>query len=205
MDDSQNNEITFRRVLPYALLSTILILSCWVVGCVVGINTPSVSVHYTQQFMVKSNIITNAAAYMHTSIIEMLLIFIINALLGYCFLTLGASNTILRYLVLPVNMYGGYKIGAIIAPFVINDGIRSVLLRLVPHGVFELSAVFICVGIGILLAYDLTKGKRRDPKYSNKGILHNAKHFYYYKIVPIFFIAALIETYVTALIYQIFK
>jgi len=71
------------------------------------------------------------------------------------------------------------------------------LLRLVPHGIFELPAIFISLGIGLRLG--LTLFKKKEKKKFNSNIKKSFKVFLFV-VVPLLIIAGIIET---ALIFAI--
>jgi stage II sporulation protein M len=200
MSETQNT-ITFKRILPYTILAAIFILSSWIIGYFVGIHSPEISVHYTNQYKVESDLVAST----HSDILMVILVFIINAIVGYCFMTLGDGRTILRYSILPVGMYAGYKLGAILALFVMRSSVRTILLLMLPHGIFELSALFMCVGTGLVIAQDVTKRQKYKIHTRNTELIKSAKYFYITRIIPIFLLAAIIETFVTLRIYEMFK
>ncbi|MFA5992591.1 MAG: stage II sporulation protein M [Candidatus Pacearchaeota archaeon] len=84
----------------------------------------------------------------------------------------------------------GYMLG-----FVANKAIESggifVIWKLFPHGIFELPAIIISLAFGIKLGLFLFS---KNPKKSLVSHLMNAARVFFFIIVPLLLIAALIET-----------
>ena len=83
----------------------------------------------------------------------------------------------------------GYLLGFVAAMSVRYEGI-SVLWRLFPHGIFELPAVFISLGLGLKLGmFIFQKNKSEDfKKYS-----WNSVKVFVFIIIPLLIVAAIIE------------
>ena len=85
-----------------------------------------------------------------------------------------------------VAISNGYILG-----FVANQSVKLegaiVLLTLLPHGIFELPAIFISLGMGIKLGMVMLK--KEDLKYN----LLNALRVFLLVIIPLLIIAAIIE------------
>ena len=84
--------------------------------------------------------------------------------------------------------------GAVLG-FVMNKSVGvaglAVLLRLIPHGIFEIPALIISLGLGIRLgAFVFKKNKKKDLIYS----LTNSLRIFLFIILPLLLIAGLIET-----------
>jgi uncharacterized membrane protein SpoIIM required for sporulation len=64
------------------------------------------------------------------------------------------------------SIFNGYLLGFVGNSAVIESG-ASILFRLLPHGVFELPAIFISIGSGLFLADSFTKNviKVKKPKW----------------------------------------
>ena len=83
----------------------------------------------------------------------------------------------------------GYLIGFVSRYAVEEYGI-FVLWRLLPHGIFELPAIIISIGIGLKLGLDfLLKDKRKQFKKDFK----EAMRFFLFSIIPLLVVAAIIE------------
>lgn len=94
----------------------------------------------------------------------------------------------------------GVALGMVISKYGLALGLLVFVLGLLPHGIFELSMVFIAAAAGIKLGYDaiLTLVK------SDLGIIRksawDALRIYVFWILPILLIAAFLEVYVTGAI-----
>jgi len=86
-----------------------------------------------------------------------------------------------------VSLFNGYVLGFVARMSVNADGVL-VLWRLLPHGIFELPAVFISLGIGMKLGISLLKDK---DKFRNNLI--DSIRVFISVVVPLLIIAAIIE------------
>jgi stage II sporulation protein M len=85
----------------------------------------------------------------------------------------------------------GYVIGFVMNRIGAEIGFGGVLLRLIPHGIFEIPALIISLGLGLRLGmFILAKNKKKDLKYS----FENALRVFLFVVVPLLIIAAIIET-----------
>lgn len=83
----------------------------------------------------------------------------------------------------------GYVLGFVGEKVVEIEGI-FVLFKLFPHGIFELPAVFISLGLGLKLGTFIFKKKRFE--YLKKNFWNSLKVFLYI-VLPLLIIAAIIE------------
>jgi len=83
----------------------------------------------------------------------------------------------------------GYLLGFVANLAVSEQGISS-LWRLLPHGIFELPAIFISLGMGLKLGTFLFQKKKL---ISFKYYLLNSLRVFFYIIMPLLIIAAVIE------------
>jgi stage II sporulation protein M len=75
---------------------------------------------------------------------------------------------------------------------------KVVVLGILPHGIFELTAVFLCYAMGICVCWNLTKKIVGYRKRENmKDLLQNCLRTTVLIVVPLLIIAALVETYIT--------
>jgi|WetSurMetagenome_2_1015567.scaffolds.fasta_scaffold112749_2 stage II sporulation protein M len=88
--------------------------------------------------------------------------------------------------------FNGYLIGFVANKVVAVSG-GLVLLKLFPHGIFEIPALILSLGLGLRFGMFIfrKKGKRKkDFLYS----LENSLRVFLYVIIPLLLIAAIIET-----------
>lgn len=86
-----------------------------------------------------------------------------------------------------VAIFNGYVLGFVSNETVKTNGIL-ILWKLLPHGIFELPAVFISLGLGLKLASKLFDKKR---KFGENFI--NAVRVFLFVVIPLLVIAAIIE------------
>ena len=87
------------------------------------------------------------------------------------------------------SMVNGYLVG-FIGVLSINEAGFSVLLRLLPHGIFELPAVFISLGMGIKMGSFIFGNKRLK---TFKNYFWNSIRVFVFVVLPLLIIAAVIE------------
>ncbi len=86
--------------------------------------------------------------------------------------------------------FNGYVIGFILEKSVLIDGL-GVLWKLVPHGIFELPAVFISIALGIKFGSFILN---KSPGKIFKFYLKNSMRVFLFVVIPLLIIAAIIET-----------
>lgn len=87
------------------------------------------------------------------------------------------------------SISNGYLLGFVSVRVVQEEGV-FVLWRLLPHGIFELPALFISLGMGIKLGTFIFKKKKLQTL--REYLLRTAEVFIFV-VVPLLFIAAIIE------------
>ncbi len=94
--------------------------------------------------------------------------------------------------VIPVlfALSNGYMLGFVLLLSIKSEGILS-LWRIFPHGIFELPAVFISLGLGLRLGTHLFFAKK---KTNFKEIFYNSIKVFFFVILPLMIIAAIIES-----------
>jgi stage II sporulation protein M len=110
-------------------------------------------------------------------------IFSNNLLVSLMALILGVFFGIFPIL---ATISNGILVGFVARKAVDAEGIL-ILWRLMPHGIFELPAVFISISLGIKLGFELMK------KDSLKENFRNSIYVFVFIVVPLLAIAALIE------------
>jgi len=88
-----------------------------------------------------------------------------------------------------IAMSNGYLLGFVGIASVKEAGFLS-LLNLLPHGIFELPAIFICLGLGIKLGSFIFQKNKLD---SFKNFLMNSLRIFLFIVVPLLIVAAIIE------------
>ena len=90
---------------------------------------------------------------------------------------------------LMTTIANGYLLGFVGKYSVSEDGILS-LWKILPHGIFELPAIFISLGLGLRLGMFFFNKKEKNLR---EDFLNSMKVFFLI-VVPLLFVAAIIET-----------
>lgn len=88
-----------------------------------------------------------------------------------------------------VTVVNGYLLG-FVALISVESGGFSVLLRLLPHGIFELPAIFISLGIGLKFGMFIFQKRKID---SFKEYFLNSLRVFLFVVIPLLIIAGIIE------------
>jgi len=115
-------------------------------------------------------------------------IFINNLRSSFFAMLLGIFFGIVPFFVLVVN---GYVLGFVANKTVSSEGIL-ILWKLLPHGIFELPAVFISVAVGLRLGVFLFVSKNKGWKEFKKWVI-DAFRVFIFVVVPLLVVAAVIE------------
>jgi len=94
--------------------------------------------------------------------------------------------------ILPVfgALLNGYVLGFVISRVIEGGGVM-VLWKLFPHGVFEIPALILSLGLGLRLGISIFS---RNPKKGVKYNARNALRVFVFVILPLLIIAGIIET-----------
>lgn len=114
------------------------------------------------------------------------LIFLNNARASLFSILLGIMFGILPIL---SAIFNGYLVGFVINQVVAEAG-WLVIWRLLPHGIFELPAVLISMGLGLRIGIDLFK---KNPKKLLKRNFNKSMKLFLRIILPLLILAAIIE------------
>lgn len=172
------------------IISGVFIVSL-LLGVIVSIQNPDISLKFLTTFKESFGWIMNLSP-----LERMFEIFMNNARNSLLALVLGVLFGIVPLLVVAVN---GLIIGMVSEIFAGQKGIAFLLAAILPHGIIELPLILISASIGLRLGYVMylyVKGERTNLKQEFRdGVL-----FYFTRIAPLLFVAALIETFVTPVI-----
>jgi stage II sporulation protein M len=126
-----------------------------------------------------------------------LFIFVWNSLIG---LLLVVSGLIVGLPTLFILVSNGLVIGAIMGWISSIFGVKLVLSGIIPHGVFEVPAVIIAGAYGLRVGASMMSRIRKNKEVLISDSLIEAIKVYFNRVLPLFLIAAIIESYVTPLI-----
>ena len=182
---------------PYLLVIITLFLLATAVGYVSAYFNPDIIDELIGQFEETYGWIAE-----ESPIMIMLFIFANNTLNSFIAMLLGVFFGIWPVIFILVN---GYFIGVVVFSSVQEYGILVVLSALLPHGIIELPMIFISASIGLrlgVLAFQkIFNVKEKEIRF--KYELFSAIRFFVTVIVPLLFIAAIIETFITSSILYI--
>jgi len=102
--------------------------------------------------------------------------------------------------------YNGWIIGIVVCEQVRTSGYVSVVAGILPHGIIELPMIIVSAALGTRLG--MLAFLRVKETISNEDIISEIKwsvRFYLRWILPLLFVAALIETFITPIIMQIVR
>ena len=78
-----------------------------------------------------------------------------------------------------------------------NISLLKYLLGILPHGIFELTALILSAAMGLYLCSTVTNALRKKQTGVLRPALHRCCQILYLWILPLLFMAALVETYIT--------
>ncbi len=116
---------------------------------------------------------------------------------------ISALHGLLPFVFLPLLslVMNGVVIGGVLAVVQITGAanvLLTVLLGLVPHGIFELPAVLMSMGLGMVICLHISGSILKRPwAIPLEELLAHAARIYLLIIVPLLAAAALVETYIT--------
>jgi len=179
---------------PYVLLITLVFFAAAFAGYAYSASVPEISEMVMEEFEAQFGGILS----LHPFLI-MLIIFLNNAFVSLLFLVMGLGLGILPILFVAFN---GYVVGVLSHLVAQERGILFILLALVPHGIIELPMVFLAAGIGLRLGHQVLAALLGRPTEIKKEFKDGIR-FYFHWIVPLLFVAAVIETFITPLLLSI--
>lgn len=86
----------------------------------------------------------------------------------------------------------GYILGFVSNIVVSQEG-PLILWRLLPHGIFEIPAILISIGVGVKLGLFLILGPKKNRKREFYNYIKGASKVFVFIIIPLLLIAAIIE------------
>jgi len=127
----------------------------------------------------------------------MLFIFFNNTMASFLAMVMGIFLGIWPILFI---LFNGVLIGAICFEVIDRLGVIVVLFGLIPHGIIEIPMILLSASIGLRLGILLAQKIFKKIEINIRQEVMNAVIFFVSIIVPLLFVAALIETYVTSFI-----
>ncbi len=181
-----------RSIKIYIAIVVVLFLASMVVGYFIPMSSPETAKSLVSGLESKAADLSG-----QSQPVMMFGIFVNNAGASLFALLFGLVAGLVPLLfVLSNGMVIGIVLEMIITKSGVADGITLFLVGILPHGIFELPAVLISTAIGLKLGYSVIKSALswRDMFTDD---LKNGLIIFFFWILPILLIAAVIETYVT--------
>lgn len=118
---------------------------------------------------------------------------------------IGAVSGLIPFLFLPLmGILANSAVMGLVLTIASSAGIpawKALLFGIAPHGIFELTAVFLCYAMGLSLCWGLTKkitGHGRG--FYVKDHLLSCLRLFFVAVIPLLLIAAAIESWVTPIV-----
>jgi stage II sporulation protein M len=182
--------VYLRRLVPYLLASAILIGAGTVLGFLSPIHAPKIADE------VSAPVAEFAGKFAGLPKPYLALaIFLNNTLKTLLVIVLGTLWGLVPVLFLIVN---GYAIGVVLYISVQSQGTLASVVAIVPHGVFEIPALLLATSIGLMIGMDSLKRLFGNGGSGTIAEIKLGLKFFVAVIIPLLFIAALVEAFVTA-------
>lgn len=179
---------------PILLSSSIFLLAMAISFIFTLISTDNAGAFISQE-MAESVLESNANEYVadHNGAVLSPFIFTNNIKVGILAFALGITLAVGTVYVVYIN---GYILGALAALYLHKGGSLLFWSLILPHGILELFAIFVCGGAGIIIGYSIIN----PGKYSRKdSFIIRGKEAIKLVLgtIPLFIIAGIIEGYFT--------
>ena len=184
--------IYLKSLRPYFILTCIVFLLGIIAGYLFAIYQFDIVNELINEFQKKIDIVSGAS---HFEI--MLFIFSNNAMVNFVLIISGIFFSIPSILIVLTN---GILIGIVFFQFASQYGFLLVFITLIPHGIIEIPITFTSASIGMKLGVRIFQKLFQIKKVDLKYEFLNAIRIYLIVIIPLIFIAAIIETYFTTMV-----
>jgi len=178
------------RLSPYLKTSLTIFGSGIVIGLMIVSHFPELADKF------ESSVVGFVKSFRGLSKLELAAaIFLNNTLKTVLAILLGSLFGIIPAVFLLGN---GIALGVIFSVSVQMRGVWLSLLSIVPHGLLELPAVFLGTSIGLMVGSRVMKQFFRPPETTIGSELVQGLRFFITVILPLLFIAALVEAFLTS-------
>jgi stage II sporulation protein M len=179
-----------KRLSPYLKTSLTIFGSGIVIGLMIVSHFPELADKF------ESSVVGFVKSFRGLSKLELAAaIFLNNTLKTVLAILLGSLFGIIPAVFLLGN---GIALGVIFSLSVQMRGVWLSLLSIVPHGLLELPAVFLGTSIGLMVGSRVMKQFFRPPETTIGSELVQGLRFFITVILPLLFIAALVEAFLTS-------
>jgi stage II sporulation protein M len=179
-----------KRLYPYLKTSLVIFGSGIFIGLMAVSHFPLLAQHF------ESSVVGFVKNFRGLSKLELAAaIFLNNTLKTVLAIFLGSLFGIIPAVFLLGN---GIALGVIFSLSAQTRGLWLSLLSIVPHGLLELPAVFLGTSIGLMVGSRVMKQFFRPPETTIGSELVQGLRFFITVILPLLFIAALVEAFLTS-------
>lgn len=199
----------------YVLAVTGLFILSIILGYLESAAHPETSGGFLEAFKDLAERIKTIESPLLQLVVLFLIIFLNNALKSLAIIILGAGFGIIPLFFVA---YNGQAIGMVVYIFSKEKGLPYVLAALLPHGIIEIPVILISAGIGLRIGYSVFLSLKEGGEDFNKGPLFVFRYrlrklkmdlmpelrqgvgFYIKRLLPLLFLAAMVESLVTPLV-----
>ena len=179
----------------YVTAITAVFIISMLIGVIASIRNPDFSMNYLESFKDSFSWIVDL-----DPLAIMMVIFLNNAVKSLIAFVLGIGLGIIPV----VFVAGNGMILGMVADIVFREkGVVFVLAALLPHGIIEIPMILLSAGMGLKLGQSMYLSLRGEGT-DLKNELKQGFGFFMKWVMPLLFIAAVIETFVTPLVVNYF-
>ena len=186
----QERRTYLSRLQPYVTASLALFAAGILIGLIIVYRVPALTDHFTKTLGEFVGMFTGMPQWKLAAAI-----FLNNALKTLLAILLGPALGIVPAILLLAN---GAALGLALSLSIKARGLATSLLSIVPHGILELPAVFLGTSIGVMLGIQTLKRFAGKSQTNFTAEMGSALKYYCTVIVPLLFVAAIVEAFLTA-------
>lgn len=186
------DDLSFKKIYPYFILFAILFFSSGASGYFYAQSHPDLASESFSMLSQQFEVITE----LHPAMIFLFIFFnnFIKALI--------ATATGFFFGLIPIFFitFNGYIIGLVVYVGGANIGMYQIMMRLIPHGIFEVPAILLACSYGLWAGKQFYRRTFRKEEISIKSVIIQASYKCLRVVFPILLVAAVVETFVTPII-----
>jgi stage II sporulation protein M len=184
-----------RKLRPFLAVSIALFIAGAALGTLAAFYAPQVSVYFNQ------NVADFVKLFRALPKLQLAAaIFLNNALKSLLVVLGGIAFGLFPVIFLFAN---GAALGLVLSASMRSRGVLPALAAILPHGIFELPAIFLATSMGLLLGSSAIKRLFGRTDISIRSELGLALKFFSRVIVPLLLIAAIVEAFLTSVVVTI--
>lgn len=173
---------------PYLILSSFLLIVSTIAGYIAYGLFPDYALESLSGLQELAEMLSGMSA-----IQIMLLIFTNNAVKLFIAMIFGVFFGVLPFAFLVLN---GFVLGVFIHLLMIENGPLFIIAGLTPHGIIEIPMLLIASAIGFKLGHHLLLYISKKNDNLKNEVIRSIKYYLHW-LLPLIFIAAVIETFIT--------